>query len=76
MIIAGMDWLATLPQVADAVGNLGALIMQTLAERILTLLLAGALIGGVGGFAIAAFVWLWAKRIAVGPRMRPSPAPH
>ena len=71
-----MDWLATLPLLVDAVGNLGALIMQALAERLLTLLLAGLLIGAIGGFALTAFAWLWAKRVAAGLRLRLSPAPR
>jgi hypothetical protein len=75
-MIGGMDWLATFPQLIDAVGNLGALIMQAVAERLLTLLLAGLLIGGIGAFAIAAFAWLWAKRVAAGLRLRPSPTPR
>jgi len=73
-MIGGMDWLATLPQFADAVGNLGALVMQALAERLLMLLLAALLIGGVGTFALAAFAWLWAKRVSAGARLRASPA--
>jgi len=76
-MIGGMDWLAIFPLFADAVGNVGALAMQALAERLLTLLFAGLLIGGVGGFAVAAFAWLWAKRALAGlPLPRPSPAPH
>jgi hypothetical protein len=75
-MIGRMDWLATFPLLVNAVGNLGALVMQALAERLLTLLLAGLLIGGVGAFALAAFAWLWVKRVTSGLRPRLSPAPR
>ena len=60
-MIAGMDCLTTLPLIVGAIGNLSAGAMQVLAERLLTILLAIFLIGGVGGFAITAFAWLWIK---------------
>jgi hypothetical protein len=75
-MIRGMDWLTTLPQLVDALGNLGAVTMQALAERLLTLFLAGLMIGGVGLFAIGGFAWLWARQSADTLRLRPSPAPR
>ncbi len=60
-MIAGMDCLTTLPLIVGAIGNVSVGATQALAERLLTILLAIFLIGGVGGFAITAFAWLWIK---------------
>jgi hypothetical protein len=60
-MIAGMDCLTTLPLIVGAIGSVSAFAMQALAERLLTILLAIFLIGGVGIFAITAFAWLWIK---------------
>ncbi len=60
-MIAGMDCLTTLPLIVGVIGNLSAGAMQVLAERLLTILLAIFLIGGVSVFAITGFAWLWIK---------------
>jgi hypothetical protein len=66
-MIAGMDCLTTLPLIVGAIGNVSVFVMQALAERLLTILLAILLIGGVGVFAMTAFAWLWLKH-ALGER--------
>ena len=58
-----MDYLSAIPPIVSLVSSLGYLVMQTLAERLLTIVLAVAVIGGVGGFAAGAFAWLWLKRV-------------
>jgi hypothetical protein len=60
-MIAGMDCLTTLPLIVGVIGNVSACAMQALAERLLTILLAIFLIGGVSVFAITGFAWLWIK---------------
>ena len=56
-----MDCLTTLPLIVSVIGNVSAGAMQVLAERLLTILLALFLIGGVGVFAVTGFAWLWIK---------------
>ena len=60
-MIGGMDCLTTLPLIVGVIGNLSAGAMAALTERLLTILLAVIIIGGVGGFAVTAFAWLWIK---------------
>jgi len=60
-MIAGMDCLTMIPQIVGTIGNVSVGAMQALTERLLTILLAIFLIGGVGIFAITAFAWLWIK---------------
>jgi len=61
-MIAGMDCLTPLPLVVGVSAMLGWGAVQVLAERLLTILLAIFLIGGVSVFAITGFAWLWIKR--------------
>jgi hypothetical protein len=42
--------------------NSGVWAMHTIAERLLTIILAAVLLGGVSIFAVTAFTWLWIKR--------------
>ena len=62
--MAGMDLLTTLPPVIGSIGGLCTDALQALASRILTVLLAILVVGGVGGFAMTAFAWLWLKHMA------------
>jgi hypothetical protein len=64
-MIAGMDWLTTIPLIIGDIGNMSAFVLETLAERLLTIFLAVFIIGGISIFAITAFAWLWIKR-AIG----------
>jgi len=75
-MIADMDWLTTFPLVIGAIGNIGAGTLGALAERLLTILLAVLIIGGVGVFAVTAFTWLWIKRWIGEQHPSPSAAPH
>ena len=70
-MIAGMDCLATIPLIVGVIGNLSAGALEALAERLLTILLAGFLIGGVSVFALTAFAWLWIKRAIGGAHASP-----
>jgi bacteriorhodopsin len=60
-----MDWLTTIPLIVGVISNLSALAMETLAQRLVTIMLAVVIIGGVGVFALSAFAWLWLKRTVV-----------
>jgi hypothetical protein len=60
-MIRRMDWLMTFPPIVSAVGNLGALAMQAVAECLLAMLSA-VLLAGVGACAVAALAWLSLKR--------------
>jgi len=71
-----MDWLTTIPLVISAVGNLSASALDALAQRLVTLLLAILVIGGVSLFAVTAFTWLWIKRRIGEPHAAPSTARH
>jgi HAMP domain-containing protein len=51
---------------------LSATILQSLAEWLLTIILAGFIIGGVIVFALTGFAWLWIKR-AIG-ELHPAPS--
>jgi hypothetical protein len=64
-MIGGMDCLTTLPLIVGAIGNVSAGALVALAERLLTILLAIFIIGGVSVFALTAFAWLWLKH-AIG----------
>jgi hypothetical protein len=57
-----MDPLTAIPPIVKLLTNLPLLIAQALAERLLTVLLAIFLIGGVSAFIVSAFAWLWLKR--------------
>ena len=66
-----MDCLTTLPLIVGAIGNVSAGASVALAERLLTILLAIFIIGGISGFALTAFAWLWIKRTIGGSRASP-----
>ena len=70
----GMDYLTTLPLVVGAVASLADSAMQAFAERLLTVVLAIFLIGGLGVFVVTAFAWLWIKRAILDLHARPSTA--
>jgi hypothetical protein len=57
-----MDWLMILPPIVSAVGDLGALAMQAVAERLLTIL-GALLIGCAGAIIVAAVAWRSVKRV-------------
>ena len=71
-----MEWLTIIPPIVGAFTNLAAFALQALAERLLTLALAGLLITGVGVFAVAAFSWLWLKRVVGDLHVLPRIAHH
>ncbi len=56
-----MDWMTAPPMIIDTIAQLGAAAMSALAARLLTIALAALIIGGVAGFALAGFAWLWLK---------------
>ena len=66
-----MDSLTTLPLIVGAIGNVSAGASVALAERLLTILLAVFIIGGVSIFAVTAFAWLWLKHAIGGPHASP-----
>ena len=70
-MIAAMDSLTTLPLIVGAIGNVAAGGLAALAERLLTILLAVFIIGGVSVFALTAFAWLWLKHAIGGPHASP-----
>jgi hypothetical protein len=74
-MIRRMDWLMMFPPVVSAVGNLGALAMQAVAERLLAILTA-FLIGGVGVCAVAALAWLSLKRALLEAHLPLGAAPR
>jgi hypothetical protein len=71
-MIGGMDSLTIFPLIVGAIGNVSAGALVALAERLLTILLAVVIIGGVSGFAITAFAWLWVKHAFGGPHASPN----
>jgi hypothetical protein len=75
-MIAGMDWLTTIPLVVGAIGDVTASALEGLAARLVAILLAVLLIGGVSVFAVTAFTWLWIKRVIGEPHASPSTARH
>ena len=60
-----MNWSTTIPQIVSAFVNLSEFTAKTIAERVLTMMLAILIVGGVSVFAVMAFAWLWIKQ-AVG----------
>jgi hypothetical protein len=74
-MIAGMDYLATIPPIVGVISNLSAITLQLLAERLLTIVLAGLVVGSVTVWALTELLWLRIKR-AIGelhalPRLLP-----
>jgi len=66
-----MDWLTTIPLIVGVISNLSAIVLQSLAERLLTIVLAGYVVGSVGVFALTELLWLWIAR-AIG-ELHPAP---
>jgi hypothetical protein len=75
-MIAGMDWLTTIPLTVGVIGNLSTFALEALVERLLTILLAVFIIGSVSVFALTAFAWLWIKRAIGEQHGSPSMARH
>ena len=61
-MIAAMDMLTTIPLIVGVIGNLSAITLQLLAERLLTIVLAGLVVGSVTVWALTELLWLWIKR--------------
>jgi uncharacterized membrane protein len=57
-----MDWMAAVPMIIDGIAQLCGAAMSALAMRLLTIALAALVIGGVTGFALGGFAWLWLRR--------------
>ena len=68
--------MMAIPLTVGVMSNLSALAMHALAERLLTLVLAAFIIGGVGVFALSGFAWLWMKRAVGALPAWPTAAPH
>jgi hypothetical protein len=62
-MIGGMDYLNAIPLIVSVISHLSYLAMEAVAERLLTVVLAGFLIGGVALFAATAVAWLGLKRL-------------
>ena len=58
-----MDYLNAIPLIVSVISHLSCLALEALAERLLTIVLAGFLVGGVALFAAAALAWLGLKRL-------------
>jgi hypothetical protein len=56
-----MNWMTAVPMMIDGIAQMCAAAMSALAMRLLTIALAALVIGGVAGFALGAFAWLWLK---------------
>ena len=69
-----MNLFAALPLTVGAIANLGEIAMRTVAERLLTIVFAAIIVGGVGTFAVAAFAWLWLRRTLAEPHALPGAA--
>ena len=61
-MIAGMDWLMTIPLIVGVISNLSAIVLQSLAEQLLTIVLAVFIVGSAGVFALTELAWPWIKR--------------
>ena len=64
-MISGMDYLATIPPIVGVISNLSAITLQLLAERLLTIVLAGFAVGSVIVWALTELAWFGLKR-AIG----------
>ena len=75
-MIAGMDYLATIPPIVGVISNLSAITLQLLAERLLTIVLAGLVVGSVGVWALTELAWWLLKRAIGDLHVLPRPLPH
>ena len=75
-MIAVMDMLTTIPLIVGVISNLSAITLQLLAERLLTIVLAGLVVGSVGVWALTELVWLLFKRAIGEFHVLPRPLPH
>ena len=75
-MIVGMDWLTTIPLIVGVISNLSAITLQSLAERLLTIVLAGFVVGSVTVWALTELLWLWIKRAIGELHALPRPLPH
>jgi hypothetical protein len=71
-----MDWLTTIPLIVALIGNLGALALQTVAVRLLTIVPAVFFVGGISAAALMAICRWWLKRATGELDMLHSPARH
>lgn len=74
--MAAMDWFAAIPMIVGVISNLSSYAMDAIAERLLTIMLAACIIGGVAVFAVMAFAWLSVKHAIAELHAPPSTAPH
>jgi hypothetical protein len=70
-MIVGMDWLTTIPLIVGVISNLSAIVLQSLAEQLLTIVLTVFIVGSVSILALTELAWPWIKR-AVG-ELHPAP---
>jgi hypothetical protein len=71
-----MDYLTTIPPIVGVISHLSAITLQLLAERLLTIVLAGLVVGSVGVWALTELLWLWIKRAIGDLHVLPRPLPH
>ena len=71
-----MDWLTTIPLIVGVISNLSAITLQLLAERLLTIVLAGFIVGSVTVWALTELLWVWIKRATGELHALPRPLPH
>ena len=71
-----MDYLTTIPPIVGVISNLSAITLQLLAERLLTIVLAGLVVGSVGVWALTELLWLWIKRAIGELHVLPRLLPH
>ena len=75
-MIAGMDWLTTIPLIVGVISNLSAIVLQSLAERLLTIGLAAVIVGSAGVLVLTELLWLWIKHAIGDLHPAPRAAPH
>jgi hypothetical protein len=75
-MIVGMDWLTTIPLIVGVISDLSAGALQSLAERLVTIVLAGFIVGSAGVFALTELAWLGLKRAVGELHASPRPARH
>ena len=71
-----MDWITTIPPIVGVISNLSAITLQLLAERLLTIVLAGLVVGSVSVWALTELLWLLLKRAIGELHALPRPLPH
>jgi hypothetical protein len=56
-MMTAMDWLTITPLIVGAISKLSALALAALAERLLTTVLTGYVVGSIGFFGLTALAW-------------------